>query len=170
MTSWARSDEPELQRRLEEALATVGSCGPGWDSDSRLASFAGQVTHDLKTPLTTMSLSLELIRDELEDGASAEDVIPLIHRALGGSARMTTMIEDILTFARLGTSIDPVPVDLAKVAAAVVADLAGDLDGVGPDGRGPADRPGDEAQLAQPVAEPVEQRGRSSGPPTVRRR
>jgi signal transduction histidine kinase len=99
-------------------------------SDERLASFAGQVTHDLKTPLTTMSLSLELIRDELEDGASAEDVLPLITRALRGSARMSAMIEDVLAFARVGTSIDRVPVDLGKVAADVVTDLGGCLDGV----------------------------------------
>ena len=62
---------PELQRRLEEALATVEELRARLErSNDRLASFAGQVTHDLKTPLTTMSLSLELIRDELEDGAS----------------------------------------------------------------------------------------------------
>ena len=37
-------------------------------SNERLASFAGQVSHDLKTPLTTLSLSLSLIREQLEDG------------------------------------------------------------------------------------------------------
>ena len=37
-------------------------------SNERLASFAGQVSHDLKTPLTTISLSLSLIREQLEDG------------------------------------------------------------------------------------------------------
>ncbi len=92
-------------------------------SNDRLASFAAQVTHDLKTPLTTMSLSLELIRDELEDGAVAEEVVPLITRALGGSARMTTMVEDVLTFARLGTQIAPLPVDLAAVLSLVRHDL-----------------------------------------------
>jgi signal transduction histidine kinase len=122
---------PELQRRLEETLATVAELRALLErSDDRLAAFAGQVTHDLKTPLTTMSLSLELIRDELEDGASAADLVPLISRALNGSARMATMIEDVLAFARLGTSIDPVPVDLAKLAAEVVADLAGRLEDV----------------------------------------
>jgi signal transduction histidine kinase len=111
-------------RRVEQLQARLER------SDERLASFAGQVTHDLKTPLTTMSLSLELIRDELEDGASAEDVLPLIARALRGSARMSAMIEDVLAFARVGTTIDRVPVDLGKVAADVVADLGGCLDGV----------------------------------------
>jgi signal transduction histidine kinase len=118
----------ELQRRLEGSLAAVEELQARLESsDDRLAAFAGQVTHDLKTPLTTMSLSLELIRDELEEGASAKDLVPLISRALNGSARMATMIEDVLAFARLGTSIDPVPVDLAKVAAEVLADLDGRL-------------------------------------------
>lgn len=99
-------------------------------SNDRLAAFAGQVTHDLKTPLTTMSLSLELIRDELEEGAEPEDLVPLINRALGGSKRMTTMIEDVLSFARLGTDIDPVPVDLAAIAQDLVLDLAVPLEGV----------------------------------------
>ena len=116
-------------------------------SNDRLASFAGQVTHDLKTPLTTMSLSLELIRDELEDGATAEDLLPLISRALGGSVRMTKMIEDVLAFARLGASIEKTPVDLAKVAAEVVADLSSHLDGVDLE-LGPLPTvPGEEVQL-----------------------
>lgn len=115
---------PDDERRVEELLARLEH------SDERLASFAGQLTHDLKTPLTTMSLSLELIRDELEDGASAEDVLPLITRALRGSARMSAMIEEVLAFARVGTSIDRVPVDLGKVVADVIADLGSRLDGV----------------------------------------
>lgn len=92
-------------------------------SDERLAAFAGQVTHDLKTPLTTMSLSLELIRDELEDGTPAEELLPLITRALRGAARMSSMIEDVLAFARIDTTIEPAAVDLNEVAAEVVADL-----------------------------------------------
>jgi signal transduction histidine kinase len=121
----------ELQlghRRLQESLLQVEEMRARLElSNDRLAAFAGQVTHDLKTPLTTMSLSLELIRDELEDGADTEDVLPLISRALAGSVRMTSMIEDVLDFARLGTSIDPEPVDLATITAEVVTDLASAL-------------------------------------------
>ena len=116
-------------------------------SNDRLAAFAGQVTHDLKTPLTTMSLSLELIRDELEDGADAEDLVPLINRALGGSRRMTTMIEDVLSFARLGTEVDLVPVDLAEVADELVVDLSTQLEDVDLTIGDLPTLPGDRAQL-----------------------
>lgn len=141
----------ELAIRTRELFATLNQVetlrADLERSNDRLAAFAGQVTHDLKTPLTTMSLSLELIRDELQDGATTEHVLPLITRALGGSARMTTMIEDVLSFARLGTSIEPVPVDLSKVAAEVVADLASDLDDVRLTIEELPTVPGDEAQL-----------------------
>ena len=141
----------ELAIRTRELFATLNQVetlrADLERSNDRLAAFAGQVTHDLKTPLTTMSLSLELIRDELEDGATTEDVLPLITRALGGSARMTTMIEDVLAFARLGTSIEPVPVNLAKVAAEVAADLASDLEDVRLTIEDLPTVPGDEAQL-----------------------
>lgn len=133
--------EDELRAQVEELRGRLER------SDERLAAFAGQVTHDLKTPLTTMSLSLELIRDELEEGAAAEDLVPLINRALGGSARMTRMIEDVLTFARLSTVIDPVPVDLAEVTAGVVAALAEPLSDVTLSVGALPVVPGDEAQL-----------------------
>ena len=102
-----------------------------------------------------MSLSLELIRDELEDGAVAADVVPLIQRALNGSTRMTTMIEDVLTFARLGTSIEAEPVDLSVAVADVVADLASSLDGVDLTVGGPPVVPGDRGPASRPAAEPV---------------
>jgi signal transduction histidine kinase len=124
-------DEHGIDGGLEETPAVTAELRSRLArSEERLAAFAGQVTHDLKTPLTTMSLSLELIRDELEDGAAAEDLLPLITRALRGAARMSSMIEDVLAFARIGTTVDPVPVDLGKVTAEVVADLGSALEDV----------------------------------------
>ena len=53
-------------------------------SNERLALFAGQVSHDLKTPLTTLSLSLSLIREQLdEDGELGPESLGLLDRAIG---------------------------------------------------------------------------------------
>lgn len=106
-----RETETELLRRELE------------QSNDRLLAFAGQVTHDLKTPLTTMALSLELVRDELELGSDAADLVPLINRALGASERMTDLIEGVLSFARLAVHLEPVPVDLMVLALEVTQDL-----------------------------------------------
>jgi signal transduction histidine kinase len=99
-------------------------------SNERLASFAGQVSHDLKTPLTTLSLSLSLIREQLEDGQVVPESAPLLDRAINVSARMADLIDDILDYARLGGTFRATEVDLDFVLGKVLEDLGPELDGV----------------------------------------
>ena len=85
-------------------------------SNERLASFVGQVSHDLQTPLTTLSLSLSLIREQLEEGELGPEAAGLLDRAINGSARMADLIEDV--------------VDLDFVLGEVLRDLASELNDV----------------------------------------
>jgi signal transduction histidine kinase len=99
-------------------------------SNERLASFAGQVSHDLKTPLTTISLSLSLVREQLQHGELPRESIGLLDRAINGSARMADLIDDVLDFARLGGTLKATEVDLDFVLGEVLEDLGSDLDNV----------------------------------------
>jgi signal transduction histidine kinase len=99
-------------------------------SSDRLASFAGRVSHDLKTPLTTLSLSLSLIREQLAEGEPGPETIPLLDRAMNGSLRMAELIDDVLDYARLGGTLKVTEVPLGWVLDEVLGDLAGDLEGV----------------------------------------
>jgi signal transduction histidine kinase len=99
-------------------------------SNERLASFAGQVSHDLKTPLTTISLSLSLMREQLEEGELGHESVGLLDRAINGSSRMADLIDDVLDFARLGGTLRATEVDLDFVLGEVLDDLAPDLDDV----------------------------------------
>jgi signal transduction histidine kinase len=91
-------------------------------ADERLAGFAGQVSHDLKNPLSAIRMSLELAREEL--GEDADDTVSsLLERSLRGTTRMEAMIDDLLAFARVGTSHQLGRVDLAAVLADVLEDL-----------------------------------------------
>jgi signal transduction histidine kinase len=95
-------------RRLAETLAQVE------ESNQRLASFAGQVSHDLKSPLTSVTMSLELIRDQLAGGADVKDAQWLVERALRGSERMALLIDDVLVdleaaLAGATVSVGPLP-------------------------------------------------------------
>ena len=93
-------------------------------SNEQLAAFAGQVSHDLRNPLTAVTMSLDLIADELD----ADDVrSALVQRALGGAGRMQSLIDDLLAYARVGAELQRVPVDLAAVLADVREDLAAPL-------------------------------------------
>ena len=96
-------------------------------SNERLASFAGQVSHDLKTPLTTLSLSLSLIREQLQDGQVTADSGPLLDRAINVSARMAELIDDVLDFATLGGTFRATEVDLDFVLGKVLEDLGPEL-------------------------------------------
>ena len=93
-------------------------------SNEQLAAFAGQVSHDLRNPLTAVTMSLQMIADGLDaDDARAF----LVQRALGGAGRMQSLIDDLLAYARVGAELQRVPVDLAAVLEHVREDLAGPL-------------------------------------------
>lgn len=116
----------ELSLRSRELTATMAEMvtvrAELERSNERLASFAGQISHDLKTPLTSMALSLSLIREELIE-VPGNDALPLLDRAINGSTRMAALIDDVLAFARLGGNLRHDEVDLAQVLQHVRADL-----------------------------------------------
>lgn len=97
-------------------------------SNERLASFAGQVSHDLKTPLTTLSLSLSLVREQLSSGEQLGlDSVGLLDRAIKSSTRMSDLIDDVLDFASLGGTLKATEVDLDFVLGEVLDDLGPEL-------------------------------------------
>jgi signal transduction histidine kinase len=90
-------------------------------SNEALAAFAGQVSHDLRNPLTAVSMSLKMMDEEIDGD---EDLAFLVKRAIGGATRMQSLIDDLLKFARVGSELERGPVDLQQVVTDVVEDLA----------------------------------------------
>jgi signal transduction histidine kinase len=99
-------------------------------SNERLSTFAGRVSHDLKSPLTSVSLSLEMLRERLSKDEEAADAVWLLERAINGSRRMAALIDEVLSYASLGGSMSAEPVDLDDLVTDVLADLVGSLAGV----------------------------------------
>ena len=102
-------------RRLSEANARLST------SNERLAHFAGQVSHDLKNPLTSISLSLETLELDIED----PDLLDTVARARRGVDRMTDLINNLLEFAQQGQAPGEDVVDLAAEMRSALDDLAG---------------------------------------------
>lgn len=122
--------ELELRtRQLESALGELQDANVQLESSNeRLAAFAGQVSHDLKNPLTALGMSLGLIEEELEDSGALDDELALLlERAANGATRMEAMIGELLEFARIGGSPDLQDVDLAEVTSEALADLDGEV-------------------------------------------
>ncbi|MDT9593822.1 ATP-binding protein [Nocardioides zeae] len=92
-------------------------------SNEHLAAFAGQVSHDLRNPLSTVAMSLYLLQEEFVDEDRPADLVA-VERALRGTKRMQALIEDLLAFARVGGTLRRTQVDLRAEVDAMLADLA----------------------------------------------
>lgn len=104
-----------VSRRLSEANARLST------SNDRLANFAGQVSHDLKNPLTAISLSLEALELEITDPYQTETLA----RARRGADRMGDLINNLLEFATQGVAPGDDVVDLDAELASALDDLDG---------------------------------------------
>lgn len=111
------------RRLLERTLAELTEARDRLQrSNEHLGQFAGQVTHDLRTPLTAIVANAELLAGEPAVEAS-EDARWMADGILRGAGRMNQMIEHVLDYARLGGSLRIRPTDLAAVVDAVLEDL-----------------------------------------------
>jgi len=97
------------------------------ESNAQLEQFAVQVSHDLRNPLTALAGFLELAADspEMVDAPRAAQSLA---RAEAAAGRMTSMVTDLLDFARMGGTRPHVTrVDVADTVDAVLEDLDGAL-------------------------------------------
>lgn len=86
-------DALELRRQLERADAELSE----WQH--RLASFAGQLSHDLKAPLTAILGFSELLGD-MDSIAQDAAAAGYVRRCSSSARRMLAMIDELLAHAR----------------------------------------------------------------------
>lgn len=109
----------ELQRRtlqLNRALDEVRS------SNAKLAEFAGRVSHDLRSPLTAILGYTEMSEDDPEVGPDhpTAKYLQLVD-AIG--RRMLAMLEDVLSYSRVGGGLRAQQTSLREAVADVARDL-----------------------------------------------
>jgi two-component system OmpR family sensor kinase len=139
----ASSDERSEVGQLGLALNTMlgdleGAFRKRQETEDRLRQFLADASHELRTPLTSIRGFAELFR--LEEGDGRVDLPTILRRIEEESARMATLVEDLLLLARLDQTraVDRLPVDLAVLCAdscsdAVAADPTRDVTLVAPD-------------------------------------
>ncbi|MEO5315519.1 response regulator [Pseudarthrobacter sp. CC12] len=105
-----------LHSDLVDALAVARS------SNERLADFTGRVSHDLRTPLTSILGYTELGSIDMDpDPAEIAEYL----RIAGSSARrMLSMVEELLGFASLGGSLERKQLSLSDLVEEVSIDMS----------------------------------------------
>jgi signal transduction histidine kinase len=142
----------QLERSLTRLTVARDELGR---SHQQLAEFAGQVSHDLRNPLTSVSMSLQMLSEQrsvMED----DDALWMVDRALSGAQRMDVLIEELLGYAAVGSGLTMVSVDLGKVLRQVLDDLGGKLEHVEVTSEHLPVVQGDESQLRSVLANLVD--------------
>ena len=121
-------DVLELTRRtrdLDSALRDMSALRDELRrSNEHLSAFAGQVSHDLVGPLSTVTMALGLLDDELDHTPEpSPSMVSSVRAGLRGAERMGTLIRDILAFARVGGALQREPADLGILARAAAQAL-----------------------------------------------
>lgn len=115
-----------LAEQIVEALELRRIARELRHSNEQLESFAGQIGHDLRNPLTAVAGFIELAAMD-PNLADAPHAAYALERADAATTRMGAMITDLLDYARLGGS-QPRREELDL--AGIVADVLDDLDAV----------------------------------------
>ncbi len=111
-------------RELASSLDEMAELRDGLEaSNKRLQDFAAQVSHDLKTPLTSIGLSLDLVLEQLVSADVEDDALWLLERAIRGTKRMGGFIDRNLEFAAITGGMRTLNVDLRVVLDGVLNDL-----------------------------------------------
>lgn len=110
----------DLQLRTRQLSAAMQELSR---SNQLLAEFAGRVSHDLQGPLTSIRGFAELVEGDPVIPA-VSDTRAYLERIIASAGRMTSMIDELLNFARSNGALKVRPVSIARTATAVQDDLA----------------------------------------------
>ncbi len=92
-------------------------------SNGELENFAYIASHDLREPLRTVQSYMQLLRRRYQSSLDAT-ALEFIDYAIGGATRMRTLIDDLLTYARVASRRRPlVRVALADIVSEVQRSL-----------------------------------------------
>lgn len=111
-----------LEQKVKERTGELQKANAELEaSNTELLQFASVASHDLKEPLRKIHIFSNLIKDRYL--ANMDGAAEYIERVITASARMTKLINDLLTFTRLSISSSYENVSLNRLIDEVMSDL-----------------------------------------------
>ena len=106
-----------LERRVAERTAALA------EANAEMESFVYSVSHDLRTPLRAINGYASILVDE-QKGRLDPESVDMLQRIARGAVRMGELIDDLLTFSRVGRSdLNRMRVDMKAMLRTVVEEL-----------------------------------------------
>jgi signal transduction histidine kinase len=118
--------ELRLLRATRPAPSSVES---GQTAATVVSQLAAELSHDLRVPLASITASIEMLEDELEDRSPVVDA--LLTQTVRAAQRMGRMLEQSMEYGTGGEEPDVVEVDLALVAQQLVSNSTALLEAAG---------------------------------------
>lgn len=120
----------ELEVRVRERTSQLSRSNTELESsNAELRQFATLASHDLKSPIRTVSSYLSLLRSRHSAGLS-ERGQDILAKALDGSVRMHELIDDMLSLSQVGQDKRPfAKVDLNAALATALENLDSEIEG-----------------------------------------
>ncbi len=107
----------ELEQRVRERTAELEA------ANKEMESFTYSIAHDLRAPLRAIIATSAMLVEDFGE-ALPKEALPLLARQARSAVHLSKLVDDLLTYARLGKSEMMVgPVDLTEKAHAIISGI-----------------------------------------------
>lgn len=122
----------DQKTRLEELVSERTRQLSKWERLAAVGSMAAKVAHEIRNPLSSISLNTELLNDELAGygGVDTTEAVDLLRAIAGEIDRLSRIVEEYLQFARM-PRLDLEQVDLKELAESVLKFLSPEFERFG---------------------------------------